>query len=114
MTPAARAVVRTSVDDTQARKNRSTANSVDRRYRRRRIRRSFRLGVLPIQRPDNRLARQGRSDELPEERMRTARSRLEFRMELAANEPGMRRQLHGLHQRAVGRKAAEQEAVSAQ
>src|SRR6267142_4998666 len=52
-----------------------------------------------------------RTDEACEERMRTCGARLKLGVELAANEPWMRLQLHHLDQRSVRRKTTEVESV---
>src|SRR6266568_7729770 len=51
------------------------------------------------------------ADEAREQRMRTHRPRLQLRMELAADEPGMIGQLDHLDQRAIGRQARAAHAV---
>src|SRR6266852_464377 len=53
----------------------------------------------------------GRTDEACKKRMRTCGARLKLGVELAANEPGVRLQLHHLDQRSVRRKAAQVEPV---
>src|SRR6185312_8225371 len=56
------------------------------------------------------MLRRGR-DEPGEQRMRASRTRLELRMELAAQIPGMRLQLDDLDQRAIRRQAGKREAM---
>lgn len=48
-----------------------------------------------------------RCDELPEERVGTLQARLELRVELAADHPGVLPHLGDLHQPLVGRESAE-------
>src|ERR1700682_2930335 len=60
---------------------------------------------------DWRFCLDGRTDEACEEWMGTCGTRLELGVELAANEPGMRLQLHHLDQRSVRRKTTQVESV---
>src|ERR1041385_6855331 len=54
---------------------------------------------------------QARLDEVPEERVGQDRLRLELGVELTPHEPGVIRDLHDLHQSAIGRESREREAV---
>ena len=53
---------------------------------------------------------EGGRDKTDEERMRSGRATLELRMELAGDEVRVLRQLHDLHQLAVGRRASHLQA----
>src|SRR6185295_12643479 len=70
------------------------------------------FGLAPAAVPE--AGAQGGPDERLEQRVRRLRARFELRVELAADEIGVLRQLDHLHQAAVGRRARDEHAVAGQ